>query len=254
MNPIARKFMEKASEVDKAQLPLPFLVDVFEGRLALPRVFAQSAAFSHSRTAIQKSGLVPALEGVSVRLSGLQLNQTHLSLFLVGVTLASAGGTTEVVCGKRALCRAAGMSQGGSRTKALEGLLEDLQYAALEAEWQGGRKFRGVLLTSFWIEAESIRFRINPDVLSILDGATYVGNTLFLGLSPVSKQLCAYAAHQKKLHTIGAGKWMPIFGFSGARKEAFRRMRIAGKELEGLGFLDFFSIDRDGTMHVRRAR
>lgn len=237
---------------------LPFWPEPVRGT---PNAFLRSALFPaiHGRNRqYLKREFIASQKGVSVRFSGMQLDQSDLDVWEQAVHLARKHplGTTCHFSAYSFL-KSLGRSTGKSQHEWLKDAVARLAACAIEIS-DGCYTYGGGLVQEFFREEESGLYKLilNKKLLNLYE-AGYTGlqwdDRRLLGRKPLALWLFSYYSTHENPHPVKVETLQRLSGSSTAQTKHFKRnLKKALLELQLIGFICNFSIDRDGLVFANR--
>ena len=252
--------MEKAVNERAARTPIQLPLWP-EPKRGTPNSFIRSALFAAIQSkdrVFLKDALLASQDGIEVRFTGEQLNQTDLDVWENIVHLARQHPLGHVCTfTAHSLLKALGLPTGNSQHKQLHETIIRLQACSVQARHEG-REYFGPLVMEGTKDDETRYYNIvlNRNLIRLFGDNQWTAldwrQRQELKKEPLTQALHAfYSSHRQPF----AVKVETLKAYTGSRNKqaaSFKRqLKVALQELVDVGFLVAFDI-AEGLVHVRR--
>jgi hypothetical protein len=258
----AAKVRGKKAVVKKAalvqQLMLPLWPEEVRG---VPNAVLRGALFTVSQTRQSFRDLTPvaAVDGIEISVKNDRLNQHDLDLFemLLHVQREQPLGA-PVHFTAHSLLRALGRATGGKDHKELQNDMARLIGSVVKIHWTGERKtFMGSLVERAYIDEDTDHWVVefSRDLMTMYSqGHTWIDweERKALGRNQIAKWAQGFYASHAKPFAYSVDTLWKLSGSMAIRKEFRRKLQAALNELETLGSIDGWEIDKNDLVHVKR--
>lgn len=207
-----------------------------------------------------KGELLAAQEGIQIRFTGWQLNQSDLDVWEQALMLANEHPLgTRCDCTARGFLKSIGRSTGGSKHEWLRDSFRRLGSAFVEIT-HNGLTYGGNML-DFYCDEESkvYRLEINPKLKAIYDAgftlADWEQRQQLGHRKPLAKWLHGFLASHAKPLPLKVETYMRLSGSGGKRKckKEFRRsLKTALDELIKIEAITDYEISKGGLVTIKR--
>ncbi len=256
--PRRRKGQPLPSSNNVIQLPLwP------EPDRGIPNSILRSALFGIVRRGRRRyvdKELIASWQGVTIRYTGIKLDQSDLDVWLLAVHLArhhSLG--SQIRFSGYGFLKEIGRSKGKQNREWLKGVLIRLTASAVEIS-VGSRTYVGSLVHEFFHDEHTNEYvlTVNPRLAMLFDdGYTLlVWQTRSALRTDLAKWIhCFVRSHAKGAnHQIGVDGLLELCGSESKNVREFRqRLREAMSELEAVGEVRDWCLTKNGTLEFARA-
>lgn len=225
---------------------------------SVPNSFLRSAMFAavKERRSMQRE-LLEAQDGIEIRFTGIQLNQSDLDVWEQALMLASEHKLgTRCEFAIKGFLKDLGRQTGKSQREGLKDSLARLMGCGLEIT-HNGLTYGGSLL-EFWRDddAEVYRLEINPKMKAMYDaGTTYTNwqERKKLGNKPLAKWLHGYLASHAAPIPMKVETYMRLSGSSTSEVWKFKQnLEKALKDLAAIGAIVSYEITESGLVKIKR--
>ena len=204
-----------------------------------------------------KRELLAAQEGIQVRFTGMQLNQSDLDVWEQALQLANEHPLgTRCDFTARGFLKSINRRTGGNDHEWLKDAFARLAGAVIEIT-HNGKTYFGTLLEGWRDDnSEIYRIEINPKLKALYDA----GFTLTdweqrkqLGRKPLAKWLHGFLASHAEPRAMKVETYMRLSGSSTKLVKNFRNnLETALKELAAIGAIEGYEITKGGLVKIQR--
>jgi hypothetical protein len=226
-----------------------------EAKRGTPNSFIRSALFSAIQAKDRKflkEETLASQDGITVKYTGLQLNQEDLTLWETLVHLAKEHPLGNV-CSFTAhgLLKALGLHTGGEQHRALHSAITRLIACAVEVKYNG-KRYAGNLVSSSADEivgqSNHYSLVLNRDLIKLYGESEWTAidwqQRRQLGRKPLAQALHAYFSSHRAPFPVTLDFLQRITGSRNAQAASFKRQcRAALDELVKIGFLSAYEIE-----------
>jgi hypothetical protein len=239
---------------------LPFCPDT---KRATPNSFLQSALFSATRGKEDMDRphiygeIVASQAGITVKYTGVQLNQDDLTLWETLVHMAKdspLGDSCEF--SSYSILKALGLNTGGNEIQRLRKGITRLIACSVEIALDGSKAYESSLVMSSSSDKLTDKYviKLSKELLTLYANNTWIDweQRVKLRKKPLAQSLHGYYSSHKRPFPVKIATLHKYSGSSNKQTSGFKRQVIAALEdLVKIGFLKSYSVD-DGKVSVEK--
>ena len=255
---VLRRTMDTRASADIIQLPLwP------EPKRGTPNSFIRSALFAAIQgkdRAYLKEVTIASQEGITVKFTGMQLNQDDLTVWETLVHLAKQHPLGNI-CSFTAhgILSALELNKGGDEHKRLHSAILRLMACAVEIKGLS-QPYAGSLLEEALGDENSPNYtvRLNRNLIKLFGETEWTAidwqQRKLLRRKPLAQALHAYYSSHRQPFSVSLAFLQRITGSRNQQKAGFKvKLRAALKELMEIGFLQSYAIEGERVTVQRLA-